>query len=62
MERKTSELNEQEMKNVNGGDGIVAYDPVTGNPFPEETGGYPKDDRDDAYNAGRSKDPGNGGL
>lgn len=42
MESKTEALTEQQMKTINGGDGIVAYDPVTGEPFEEETGGYPQ--------------------
>ncbi len=42
MQTKTEALTEQQMKAINGGDGIVAYDPVTGKPFEEETGGYPQ--------------------
>lgn len=44
MSTKTVPLTEQQMKDINGGDGIVAYDPVTGEPFPEENGGYPPAD------------------
>ncbi len=43
MKTKTEQLTEQQMRNVNGGDGYIAYDPVTGKPFDEETGGYGQD-------------------
>ena len=52
MKHNLQPLTELEIKSTNGGDGIIAYDPVTGQPFPEETGGYgPQDNNDGVYSA-----------
>jgi hypothetical protein len=31
-------LSDLKIKQTNGGEGIIAYDPATGEPFPEENG------------------------
>lgn len=41
MKHNIQPLSDLEIRNVNGGNGIIAYDPVTGEPFPEENGGNP---------------------
>lgn len=48
MKHNIQPLTDLEIKTVNGGNGIVAYDPVTGLPFPEETGGYGNGEMDTA--------------
>jgi len=41
MKHNIQPLTDLELKQTNGGEGIIAYDPATGAPFPEENGGYP---------------------
>lgn len=49
MKKPFEPLTDEELKNVNGGDGIIAFDPVTGAPFPEENGGYPEPESEATY-------------